>query len=532
MIRSAIKNWAFAFKLTVPVFIFFGLYLANHSKELTPTGFIQYDNVSYIAFAKQYLDADALHWQYANPFNDQELSPIYFQPQTLFFAFLLKMGVPPGIILIPFTIICALVCFRLMIGIYDLLIEKNEYRVFSIWMFAWGGGVLVISGILFHFTMPTDHALAGDLFALDPEHGWWGLNAGRALLFSCEAYYHALFFGCVFFLLKRKWLAGLILMFILLLSHPFTSIELIGIICCWVFIEFIINRRFLPWWFISGVTGCLALYTWYYLFYLNQFPDHRSVADQYSLNWRLGIYRIIPAYLLVGILAIVAIFKKTALSYFNNYATRLFACWFIVAFLLANHEWFLKARQPIHFTRGYIWTSLFLLGLPALQQLNAALKNKWGKIGLAGLAVVFFLDNFSWMLINSTSKATQTSTAYITQEHKKIFDYLKKETTNHTLLISNDELISYMSTLYTEAYPWVSHPYTTPFVQTKKSALNRWMQSGETDPAWAGRKVVFVLRKDGTINMQRLFKTFQVTHEYDTDNFVIFKCDSLLIKSP
>ena len=94
MNRSEIKNWRLAFILTSPILIFFGGYLFNHSGNLIPTGFIQYDNVSYIAYAKQYLDSDVFHLQYSNPFNDQAQMPIYFQPQTLFFCTFVKARYP------------------------------------------------------------------------------------------------------------------------------------------------------------------------------------------------------------------------------------------------------------------------------------------------------------------------------------------------------------------------------------------------------------------------------------------------------
>src|SRR5215207_5025069 len=167
--------------LCVPMLVFYGGYLLHHNSELSPTGFIQYDNVSYIAYGKQYLDDDHFHLQYSNPFNDRNLAPIYFQPQTLLFALCLKTGMPPGWILIPFSLLCAFVCFLLVIAIYDYLIPSSPFRTFHLWLFAWGGGLLVLFGIPAHFYLGHDAAFIDGIFTLDPEHGWWGLNFGRAL---------------------------------------------------------------------------------------------------------------------------------------------------------------------------------------------------------------------------------------------------------------------------------------------------------------------------------------------------------------
>ena len=94
------KDWLFAFILTVPMIIFYARHFTNHSSELSPTGFIAYDNVSYIAYAKEYQDADHVSLLYSNPLNDSGNYPrIYFQTQNVFFILLLATGISPGIIL-------------------------------------------------------------------------------------------------------------------------------------------------------------------------------------------------------------------------------------------------------------------------------------------------------------------------------------------------------------------------------------------------------------------------------------------------
>ena len=98
--RNKCSNWVFAAALSLPMIVFFVAYLFHHDASLTPTGFIQYDNVSYIAYAQQYLDAPSFHLFYSNPFNESGNYPaIYFQFQTAAFALLLAMGIPPGFFL-------------------------------------------------------------------------------------------------------------------------------------------------------------------------------------------------------------------------------------------------------------------------------------------------------------------------------------------------------------------------------------------------------------------------------------------------
>ncbi|WP_276500639.1 hypothetical protein [Terrimonas pollutisoli] len=500
------KNWLFALMLTLPMCFFFIAYLLNHDTSLHPTGFIQHDNISYIAYAKQYLDTDKTSILYSNPFNDADnYRPIYFQIQTLLFAGLLKAGIPPGWILIPFTFLCSLLCFKLIIAIYDHIVSTRKYRIISIWLFAWGGGLLTVAGFFTQLYYGT--AKVHSVFFLDPAVGWWGLNLGRSLFFSCESWYHFLFLSVIYGLLKQKWLVAFVASALLSVSHPFTGIELLLIVIPWsLFEKFIFRNREIPRWFLAGVSVVLIFHLYYYLFFLNQSPEHRSVSQQYSLNWRLRFFSMLPAYCLVGLLALFNICKNDSLLFLKNNNNRLFLVWFLVAFGLANHELIMKPMQPIHFARGYIWTALFLLGIPALHWLfERSTQSNIQKIFVVLFITFFFSDNASWIYSQSSFRSTTASTSYLTQEQRDILKLLNQQSTNQTLLIGNIELIPYLSTIYTDAYPWIAHPFTTPFVREKKDALTLFLKSGTIDPSWRGRELIFVFDKRSALKIQPAF---------------------------
>jgi hypothetical protein len=511
------SDWLYAFILAMPMVLFFIGYLFNHDASILPTGFIQYDNVSYIAYARQYLDADLFRLAYNNPFNDSaNYAAIYFQPHILFFAFLLKLGIAPGAILIPFTLLCTIACFRLLIAIYDHLFPINKYRTISIWLFAWGGGLLAIAGFLAGLVHPG----IDSIFYLDPGAGWWGLNFGRSLFFSCEAYYHLLFLSVIYFVLKQRWKGALLLSFILSISHPFTGIELLCILTAWAFTDRIIfKNKIIPYWYIGGTLLLLVLHLIYYLYYLNQFEDHRSVNDQYELNWRLRYFNMVPAYILVGAIVLLNWWKSPAGSFLKSTHQRLFLAWFIVALALANHELFMKPMQPLHFTRGYIWTALLLMGIPGLHYLFDQFRTPGRKnILIAALLLFFFSDNILWIFHQAGFKATASSTSYITQEQKEVFSIVNSHANNTTLLVATEPELAYLATVYTSAYPWVSHPFTTPFVAQKTSSLLRFSASGQPDPSWTGRNVLFILRKDAN---RPIALPFPFTKWGETKNYFI-----------
>ena len=176
---------------------------------------------------------------------------------------------------------------------------------------------------------------------------------------------------------------------------------------------------------------------------------------------------------------------------------RLFLSWFIVAFALANHELFMRPMQPIHFTRGYIWTSLFILGIPGLHYLlNRFNRTSFQKSLVIVFFLLFFSDNFLWILYQVNGKARETSIRYISNEQKEIFKVVALNTNNNTLLLGNNDLMPYLGSVYTSGYPWLTHRYTTPFFERKKEALNRFHMFGEVYPAWKGRDLVYIIEKN------------------------------------
>jgi hypothetical protein len=497
------NNWLFAFCLLIPMLAFFAGYLFNYNHDYSPSGLIMEDNALYLSYARQYLDADHFHLLYSNPFNDSAAYPdIYFQVQSLLLAVMMKTGLG-GYTMILFVLLFSLLCFRMIISIYDHLIPASKYRTISIIIFAWGGGLLALSGIPVHFFRGADGQDFFDrIFFLDPGWGWWGLNLGRSFFITCEAFYHFLFLLTILMVLRKKWVAALFSIFILSISHPFTGIELLGILGAWLVVEKLIYRNNgIPWYFAIGTALILGFHVFYYLIYLNRFPDHQSVSEQFSVNWRLRFFSMIPAYALVAPLAFLAIFKFSRLKkYFQDPVHRLFLCWLIVVLLLVNHEMFMKPRQPIHFTRGYDWTGFFLLGLPALIPVFEFVKKlNYGKLIYGAIICLFLSDNFLWIVnyIRFTDKTK--AVMYISPDQRQVLREIMKKADNQTLLITSDVDLAMLSTVYSPVYPWISNRYTTPFYENKKQRFDRFIMEGMPDSSWKGRKLLVIFNTQDSL---------------------------------
>jgi hypothetical protein len=323
--------------------------------------------------------------------------------------------------------------------------------------------------------------------------------------------------------LVKKWLAVALVSLLLSISHPFTGIELLAIICSWGIVEIVIAKnKTIPGWFVLVMLGVTAFHIYYYLFYLGNFPEHQSVNEQYQLDWRLRYFHMIPAYIIAAGLVLYTIFRiYTPKTFVGKTSNRLFMCWFVVAFLLANHELFIKPMQPLHFTRGYIWTALMLMGLPAIHYLlERKDRTNYIKVLAMGILILLFTDNIFWIGNQVSSKAGQPSTAHITAEQKSVLTEISKNSTEHTLLLSLDPALPYLSTVYSPAYPWYSHPYTTPFAERKKAAVVAFIENGSIDPEWKNREILFLFRKDNEQEARRA-ETLKGKLILETENYVL-----------
>jgi hypothetical protein len=461
-----------------------------------PTGFIEGDQAYYMANAREHFDSGGFSFLYGNPFDGSPDTPrVYWQPHILLLGILLHItGFAPGLIYVAFGLCGVLVCARVALAMYRESpgAERNPGPPLLL-VFFWGGGLLVIAGAL--STIPGlfrgEQFLAGDLLRFDPGEGWWFLNFGRNLVFPTEAFYHALFFGCIFFLFRRQYLGAALCAGFLSASHPFTGIELLAVLSVWIVVELVLGGPDRPPpAFVVSVLLLLVAHVSYYLLFLSSFPEHRQLMDQWEQPWILRPLSALFAYAPMAAGALWAL-RKRGPSAFRDRNTRLLLVWFAVAFALANHQYVLRAVQPLHFTRGYIWTPLFLLAAPGLQEFFRRRRNGVTTfLAVACVVTLFCADNIVWLGLVSSGRTR--ADILLTADERDVLDWMNRNGDGRTLVVSGIMPVNYLATVYTPARAWVAHKFNTPRSLEREREVREFMDSGKTQHAWAAMRLIVI----------------------------------------
>jgi hypothetical protein len=343
------------------------------------------------------------------------------------------------------------------------------------------------------------------LFAFDT--GGWGANLGRGVIYGIEAYYHALFFAAVLAVLRRWYATALILVAAVCASHPFTGAELASILAAWVLLEILVDRVTAPpLWFRAGILLVLLMHVGYWLVLLPLLsPEHAALAPSWNLPWVLHWYNEIPEY---GIVAIAALWRlrdrQRLAAAFADRRFRVLFAWFGVAFLLANHDLFISPRQPIHFTHGYIWVPLFLIGAPAMLEIAERLLAlpRIGVVWLIALSSLMLLDNAAWfssagfdLLRDRKSASFFPNAIYVERSARDVLNRLNDEPFADGLIVSNSEFLSYQSIVYTPLRAWYSQMWNTPYPEKRLAELDALFHAGEDLAAWRCRKMIAVVER-------------------------------------
>jgi len=525
--RLATNRWLLAVLAVLPIAWFLFCYFLGGPQDTHATGFIQYDQAYYMAESRNHFDG-GFHLFYGLPASADYNTPrVYFHPQTLFLGALMKFtGIEPGWVYTAFGLVATVIFFRLAIALYEFVVGlRSSAQWLVLPLFLWGGGLAVFFGLLLHLDAGTP------LFAFDT--GGWGANLGRGVIYGVEGYYHALFFGAVLALLRRWYASALFLATVTCLSHPFTGMELVAILVLWVALEILMDRSAAPpIWFGAGVALLLMLHLGYWLILLPWLsPEHAALAPIWKLPWVLHWYNEIPEYAIVGCAALWQLRDRhRVVAAFADRTTRLFLAWAAGAFLLANHDLFISPRQPIHFTHGYIWVPLFLIGSPVMIEIVERLlasPRLVGRFGIISLYGLMLLDNAGWcggagvdLLRNGRSGPFFPNAIYIGRSAGDVLRQLNDAVFAGGLVVSNARPLSYQVIVYTPLRAWYSQIWNTPHAEQRLAQLDALFGDGQDIGEWCCRKMIAIVERqeDGAATGRLVALGYQLVYanaDYD-----------------
>ncbi|MEO1983030.1 MAG: hypothetical protein ABGZ24_21170 [Fuerstiella sp.] len=367
----------------------------------------------------------------------------------------------------------------------------------------WGGGLLCFAGTVAAGLQSTPWLES--VLQFDPGLGMWFLNWGRNALFPTEAVYHTLVACCWLAEIKAQRRIANGCLFLLATTHPWSGLELLLTINLWRGIQFFSFRSRTARNQLSISAALLLAFLLYYKVWLSTFPQHAELQQVWELDWSLSWTSAILAYVPVFIPCAVLIIRKLSTSSHNHQSNsssaaglheskqqatpctagassrteQLLLCALVVATGLAFHDRIIKPVQPLHFTRGYVWMPMFLIGLPVIMEWWNHDRHRLQTYAILLLVIAVLADNFVFSVVHSNRQLTQVDGFHLDTEERTLLAALHGQ--RGAVLLESLEL-NYLLPSYAAARPWLGHHFNTPGFPTRKSAFDRCFQADGLHP--------------------------------------------------
>lgn len=458
-----------------PVSFYAAHYLGvGKSTDFVATGFLQYDLAYYAANGREIFERGN-GFGYPNPYDNDEASPViyYHWLPWLLGALMKATGFDPGALQLFLGAIGAIACSVVTYNMVEMRLGSAVATRLGFVLAMWGGGLLTLIFVLGSVFVGN----GGEVMGSDLTEDWWCLNWGRNLVFPTEAVYHALMAGAWLAAMQGRRFAALACAAALAATHPFSGVQIIGILSVWFAWEWL--RGDSRNWRAPAILALIGVtFAWYYGVFLPSFSAHRQIQEVWSLEWTSPWSVLIPAHAIVGVFAAGMLWKRET----RARADVQFLCIaFLVSLAFAKHDLFIRAIQPMHFTRGYQWLPLFLIGAPLLVQsiLGATrARRPIASTGLAvGLVVLLLFDN---TMFYSRRWLRAGGDLYLTRSEQQIFDQLESRDLRG-VFVASDHLSSFLAATYSPVIPYDGHAWLTPNFRERRNAVDDWTSRGGSD---------------------------------------------------
>lgn len=492
-----LRRWALIALAVLP----FQLILLQHlSDGPEATGFLQYDSPYYVANGRAVFERGN-GFAGPNPYDPSPAAPaIYFQWLTWLFGFAVKvLGMDPGVVFVVVGLLATFVGGELTLQLVETMLPEARWRRTLFLLTTWGGGLLCVAAM--GANLVSGRPAAWDLFRFDPGHGWWFLNWGRNFVLPTEAVYHALSAATWLGVLRRRWGVALGAAGALALTHPFSGVEQLLILLAWCGVCAVRERTPASLGRAAIVAAMLALFGGYYFWFLNRFPSHRALVSGWSAVWDFSTVSLVFA---SGLVAVPAVARLVRLRGRSGEREGFLLVAFVVALLLMKHDWFIAARQPVHFARGYNWLPLWLIGLPEVRRwIDGAIaipRRGWAAAAIGAGALLLVSDNA--LFLASDLRNGEAGRVLLTANQREMLAWIDHAQLRGVLLCA-DPRLSYLSATYTGLRPYYGHLENTPDVHERWRRVAAWQRQGVAGPWLETIDYILLYRGTPPVNFDR-----------------------------
>ncbi|MEQ9406251.1 MAG: hypothetical protein RIK87_00940 [Fuerstiella sp.] len=510
------------------------------SEPTTATGFFQYELPYYVANGRAAFERGN-GVLYPNPYDPSPDAPAIYVHWLPWMLGLLtaQAGADPGDVMLTLTFFASLFFAWATWQLVRLRIPSGRGRPLAFLAAMWGGGLLSAAGIAANLLSSV--TWTDSILQFDPGQGMWFLNWGRNALFPTEAIYHAIVALCWVAEIRRRRMSANIWLVLLATTHPWSGLELLLTINLWRGVEFLRARydkaeqssllidstdqrqtpspdaadklspeseniRTVTRNQLSMSIFLLAAFLGYYKIWLPLFPQHAALQQVWELDWHLTWTSAALAYLPVLLPCVLwltnrgrsspvadsgitddqpeAATEQQTPSEADRSTRRFLVCALCVAAGLAFHDRIISPVQPLHFTRGYVWMPLFLLGLPKLMTWwQIARQGSVLPMATAVLAVaLLFADNLLFAAVHCQRQFAGQDGFHLDVHERALLATLHHTpATQGTTVLTDSQTVNYLLPTYAHVRPWIGHHFNTPDYPQRHDTWQRCFPSNRVD---------------------------------------------------
>lgn len=448
------------------------------SNPHTATGFFHYELPYYVANGRAAFDRGN-GVLYPNPYDPAADSPNIYAHWLpwLFGVGVAKLNLDPGDLVLAATFFASVLLAGATFTLIQVRTKTTGEAKVGYLLAMLGGGSLVVFGALAALLQSTG---LSNILLFDPGQGLWFLNWGRNALFPTEAVYHSLVAGCWFAEIKGRFRWSNAFLLLLAMTHPWSGIELLCTINLWRLIDFAVTRKKTAAMQLTLSCAAMIAFLGYYKVWLPGFPSHAQLQTVWELNWNLSWTSAGLAYAPVAIPCVLALQRAVKEDGLNR-TEQFLCCALLVALGLAFHDRLIKPVQPLHFTRGYVWMPLFLLGLPVTLRWVKQLRRR-GPALMWLLLLIVAADNLGFAAVHVHAQLETVDGFHLDAHERALLKQLDESTSGAVVLTESDDL-NYLLPTYASVRPWLGHRFNTPEFHRRLKQKQAVFANGMVQPA-------------------------------------------------